>query len=63
LLVSAAWAVYVFAVPHAPGFAPEIGKEGAFLAFWAIGSAIYYFLAMLLGFVVLVATTEPSRDA
>lgn len=62
-LAASAWAAFVFLVPHAPGFAPEIGPRAAFLAFLIMGSISYFFFAVLVGVAVLVSTSSPERDA
>ena len=43
------WAGYVFAVPHGPHFAPEVGPFGAFIVFGLVYSTFY-----LLDFILIV---------
>ncbi len=44
----AAFAAYVFLIPHPPGFAPEIGPFGSFVFFGVVFTACYLLEYMLI---------------
>jgi len=52
----AAWAIYVFLIPHGPNPAPEVGLYGAFLIFGIMFTYAYiaaYFFVVLPGYFLL----------